>query len=286
MKGRLRQKGVRKILHWIIILVAAYAVLCVAVFFLQGKLLYHPVRELEVDPSRVRLAFEDVRLVAEDGVELHGWYVPGPGEGKARGTVLFCHGNGGNISHRLETVRLLHELGLAVFLFDYRGYGKSAGKPSEAGTRLDALAAWDWLAREKQVEPGEIILWGRSLGGAVAAKLASEHTPGVLILESTFTSVPDVGAKAYPGLPIRLLSRYRYDTLGLLQEIQCPILVIHSREDKMVWYGFGARLFEQAPEPKRFLEISGGHNSGFLLSGAVYTEGVDAFLAEFFDARD
>ncbi len=268
------------ITHWVMagfgVLAAAYLLVGGFIYFAQDSMVYRPDTRLEATPEEIGLAFEDVRLTAKDGVKLHGWYVPADQE---RGVVLFCHGNNGNISHRLDTIRIFHSLGLSTLVFDYRGYGESEGVPSEEGTRLDALAFWEHLTGERAVPPERIILWGRSLGGAVAARLASETKPAALVVEAAFTSIPDMGAERYPFLPVRLLSRYEYSTEHYVAEAPCPVLVIHSPEDSVVPYAFGRRLYEAAPAPKEFLEIFGRHGDGYVTAEKVYAEGVEAFLA-------
>ncbi|MCP4378036.1 MAG: alpha/beta hydrolase, partial [bacterium] len=160
----------------------------------------------------------------------------------------------------------------------YRGYGQSEGSPSEQGTYRDAEAAWTYLTRKRKIDASKIVLFGRSLGGAVAAWLAVEkHSAGV-ILESTFTSVPDRGAELYKYLPVRFLARINYNTLGRIDKLRCPLLVIHSPDDEIIPYHHGQQLFESAKEPKRFLEISGGHNGGHITSGTLYTNALAEFL--------
>jgi len=194
--------------------------------------------------------------------------------------VLFCHGNGGNISHRLDTIWTWNKLGMNVLIFDYRGYGKSEGKPSEEGTYLDAEAAWKHLVEKRGAAGERIIIHGRSLGGAVAARLARDHTPAGLILESTFSSVPDMAAKLYPMFPVRLLSRFEYGTAEYVAAVKCPVMVIHSAEDDIIPFKLGRRVFEAAGEPKRFVQIHGSHNSGFMESDGVYTPALRKFLSE------
>ncbi len=251
------------------VLVLVYAGWGVMLFFLQPKLLYRPLREINFTPADLHLAFEEVVFPSRDGVRLAGWYIP---HENARFTLLFCHGNGGNIMHLLDSLTLFHDLGLNCFLFDYRGYGSSAGRPTETGTYLDVQAAWDWLVQEKRLPPEQIILFGRSLGGSIAAHLAGQVSAAALVVESAFTSYPDIGARFYPYLPVRLFARFRYDTLAYLKSVRCPVLLIHSRDDELVPFEFGARLFEEAPEPKQFVEIRGSHNDGFLVSGRAYQE--------------
>ncbi len=257
------------------VVLAAYAAICALVYFMQARLLYFPSRTLAATPADAGLEYEEIALRAEDGTRLSAWFLPAAA---ARGAILFCHGNAGNISHRLESLQLFHQLGFAVLIFDYRGYGQSAGSPSEEGTAQDAAAAWQYLRRTRQLPPERIVVFGRSLGGAVAARLAASEKPGALIIESAFTSMPDLAAGLYPWLPARWLCRFKYDTRLSLQRLGCPVLIVHSREDEIVPFGHGERLFATAKEPKTFLEIHGGHNGAFLSSGKVYTEGLARFL--------
>jgi fermentation-respiration switch protein FrsA (DUF1100 family) len=197
---------------------------------------------------------------------------------RPRGTVLIFHGNAGNISHRLDYLAMFHKLDHNTFIVDYRGFGRSTGSPSEQGTYRDAEAAWRWLTGERRLGPGDIVVLGESLGGAVAAWLAARVQPRALILASTFTSVPDLGAQVYPFLPVRLLSRFSYDTMGAVRALKVPVLIAHSREDEIVPYAHGRALFEKAAEPKQFLDLKGGHNEGFLFVRAEWVAQVGAFL--------
>jgi hypothetical protein len=255
-----------------------YAVLAVALFFYQPNLLYFPdmpTREIEATPADIGLDFEPLTLVTRDDEELDAWFIPAD---HARGVLLFCHGNAGNISHRLESIRVFHELGLSVLIFDYRGYGQSSGKPTEKGSYRDADAAWRYLVTQRGIPAEHIILFGRSLGASVAADLATRQSAAAVILESGFTSVPDLAAKFYPWLPVRWLSRYQYDTRKKLADIHSPVLIVHSRDDEIISYANGERLFEAANEPKQFLQLRGGHNDGFFVSGKDYIQGLDSFL--------
>lgn len=261
----------------LLILVCGYLLLFGLTFFLQNKLLYFPDAKIQYTPGDIGLDFEEVSFSSRDGLKLHGWFVPGPVRENRR-LVLFFHGNAGNISQRLDQLRLIHQLGLACFIFDYRGYGKSEGQTSEKGTYLDAEGAWDYLISTRGVGPEDIICWGRSLGGPIAARLARDRTPLALIVESAFTSLPAMARKLYPFLPVKLLPVYRYPTVEYLQSRDCPVLIVHSREDEIVPFSFGRKLFALAREPKEFLELSGGHNDGFLSSGETYTDGVKRFL--------
>jgi fermentation-respiration switch protein FrsA (DUF1100 family) len=255
-----------------------YAVLAVALFFYQPNMLYFtdmPSREIEATPGDIGLDYEPLTLATRDDEQLDAWFIPAD---PARGVVLFCHGNAGNISHRLVSIQLFHELGLSVLIFDYRGYGQSTGKPTEKGTYRDADAAWDYLVTQRGIPAEHIILFGRSLGASIAADLATRQSAAAVILESGFTSVPDVAANLYPWLPVRWLSRYQYDTRKKLAKIHSPVLIVHSRDDEIISYSNGERLFEAANEPKQFLQLRGGHNDGFFVSGKDYIQGLDSFL--------
>ena len=276
-------KGFLMLGIWIVVIIAgAYIILAGFLFVFQSHYVYYPDRVLSVDPGSIGLNFESVHFETADGVKLAGWFIPSD---SARGVILFCHGNAGNISHRLESIQIFHRLGLDVFIFDYRGYGQSEGKPTERGTYEDAEAAWRYLTEVREVSPSQVIAFGRSLGGAVASWLAQSHTPGMLILESTFTSLKDVAATFYPYFPVRLLLRYEYNTAAYLGRVYCPVLIVHSRGDEIMPFSHGRQLFEMAREPKKFLEISGTHNEGFITSGKHYEEGLNAFISGYLEPK-
>ena len=261
----------------LIAIILIYSGLMGLMYLFQSRLVYMPLKDLEAFPSDIGLKYENLNIQTADAVRISAWYIPALNR---RGTILVCHGNAGNISHRLDTIRIFNELGLDVIIFDYRGYGQSQGHPSEAGSYLDAAAACQWLLDEKGVPQSELIIMGRSLGGAVATKLARDHSPKALILESTFTSAQDLGAGIYPWLPVKMLLRYDYPTLAMISGISCPVLLIHSPEDEIVPFDMGQRLYEAVSSPKEFLTISGGHNEGFLLSEKKYREGLDVWLGK------
>ena len=266
----------------IIIAASVCAVSIALVYIFQSRFVYYPIRTLSADPSSIGLRFEGVRFETADGVQLSGWFIPCDG---ARGVILFCHGNAGNISHRLDSIQIFHRLGLDVFIFDYRGYGQSEGKPTERGTYEDAEAAWRYLIEERQVLPNEVVVFGRSIGGAVGAWLAQNHNPRLLILESTFTSLRDVAATLYPFFPTRRFLRFEYNTAEYLGGVDCPVLIVHSRDDEIMPFSHGQQLFEVVTEPKRFLEISGTHNEGFITSGRHYEEGLNSFISEYVEPQ-
>ncbi|OKY75365.1 MAG: hypothetical protein BM485_08850 [Desulfobulbaceae bacterium DB1] len=265
------------LLSLILLFVAIYLCFGATLFVNQGRFIYFPDRTIFTTPAQIGLPYQSVTFAAADGVRLHGWFIPADSD---KSVILFCHGNGGNISHRLETIDIIHRLGHPLFIFDYRGYGESQGIPTEAGTYLDAEAAWKYLLTEREIDPSRIILFGRSLGGAVAAWLSSRKAPRACILESTFTSAPEMAAALYPFFPAALLCRFSYDTLAAVKNITCPLLIVHSTEDEIVPFRQGRALFAAAHEPKTFLQINGNHNAGFLLSGKFYQEGLATFLTE------
>lgn len=256
---------------------AIYGGLCLGLYLLQDRLVFLPSREVATTPARLGIEFEERWLTTEDGLRLHAWWIPVP---ENAATVLFLHGNAGNISHRLDTVSMLARMGFSVLILDYRGYGQSEGRPSEHGTYLDARAAFAHLTGELSVPAARIALFGRSLGGGVASWLAKREACAALVVESTFVSVPELGKRYYPIFPVSLLARIRYDAESEIRGARCPVLVVHSRDDEIVPFEHGKRLFEAAPEPKRFLEIRGDHNSGFLLSGEHYLRGLEGFLRD------
>ncbi len=228
------------------------------------------------NPSDIGLHYDEVNLVADDGRLLRGWYVPAR---QAKGVVLFFHGNAGNISHRLDTLSLMNKMQLTTLIFDYRGFGDSEGSVSEQGVYLDAAAALDYLTSVRQIPAEEIVYFGRSLGGAIATQLASRFTPKALIVESGFSSVPNMAARIYPFLPVRFLSRFDFNTERNIKSVRCPILIVHSPDDEIIPFEHGLTVFESANQPKQFLQIRGSHNNGFLTSGEHYRGNIERFVA-------
>lgn len=240
-----------------------YGGLMLVVYLRQDSYIYYPNipgRAYETTPAQYGMPFEPVALTTSDGVRLAAWYVPAP---NPRGTLLYVHGNGGNISHRLDAMRLFHELGLSVLAFDYRGYGQSQGTPSEQGTYLDADAAWQYLTTQRGTAPARIIVFGESLGGAIAAHLAARVQPAALVLAESFTSAPDLAAELFPWLPARWITHFHYDTRRDLAAVHVPVLVAHSRDDDIIPFHHGKELFEAAHEPRHFIELQGTHNELF-----------------------
>jgi len=249
----------------------------------EPRILYHPFRPIEQTPDQTGLKYEDVTLTTSDGLQITGWYIPAREDAKL--TVLFFHGNAGNISHRLEKLAVFRELGVNTFIIDYRGYGRSEGQPNEAGTYRDAQAAYEYVVGRAR-PPGaplppsrSIIVYGESLGSAIAADLASKVEVGGLILEEAFTSTGDVGQKMFPFFPVRWLVRNKYDTLSKMHRIKVPLLILHSREDEVFNIRHAQRLLAAANDPKHLVELHGSHNDAFLVSAPIYRDALQKFFA-------
>ena len=255
----------------------AYAAVLVLVFLFQSRLVFYPEigRAVTLSPQSYGLRHESVEIHTADGETLAAWWVPAE---DARGSVLFFHGNAGNISHRLDYLLMFHRLRYTTLIVDYRGYGRSTGSPSEEGTYRDAEAAWDYLRHGRLARPEHVVIAGESLGGGVATWLAARVEPRAVLLFSTFTSATDLGADVYWFLPVRILSRIGYESLENLKAIRAPIFVAHSRDDDIVPYRHGRRLYEAAGEPKAFVEMRGGHNDGFIFTRTEWVAQLAAFL--------
>jgi fermentation-respiration switch protein FrsA (DUF1100 family) len=256
-------------------LLAGYAGIVSIFFFTQTGMVYSPAKVVSGSPAAAKLKYEDVNITAKDGVTLAGWFIKRENSERA---VIFFHGNAGNIASSISAAKTYHDLGFSVLTFDYRGFGKSQGVPGEEGTYLDAQAAWDYMTGEKKYKPDDIVLVGRSLGGSIAAWLAAHNKPGALIIESSFASMRKLGSQTYPYIPIGLICKFKYDTEKYLKSVNCPVLVIHSKNDELVPFSHGLRLYEAANQPKDFLEIAGPHNLGYSLSENKYMAGLKAFL--------
>lgn len=246
----------------------------------EHKQIYKPNRQLAATGRELGRPVEDVWLKTPDGFRLHGWFFPAEAHAaRSHQVLMLCHGNAGNIGHRLHWVKAWLELGLNVFVFDYRGYGRSEGRVHEMGTYTDAQTAWRWL-REKGYAPENIVVLGKSLGGGIASELASRERVGALILQSTFTSIPDIGSELFRWLPVRRLHTIQYDTINRLPRIQSPVLVAHGRADDLIGFHHAEKNFKAATGPKMFLEIAGDHVSTIEDGREEYVEGLKVFLRQ------
>jgi uncharacterized protein len=245
---------------------------------LLNSLLYFPAREFLETPADAGLEYRDLDIATDDGERLHGWWVPT--RGTAVGHVLLFHGNAGNVGDRVLHARLLVERGLDVLLFDYRGYGRSTGRPNEQGTYSDARAARAALLRGPNIDPARVLYVGESLGGAVAVELALDHLPAGVVLQSTFTSVREMARVHYPFVPAAAIPD-AYPSLRRVRELRAPLLVLHGDRDDIVPLAQGQALFEAAPDPKRMKVFEGvGHNDLVPLAGPAYAEAIATWATD------
>jgi fermentation-respiration switch protein FrsA (DUF1100 family) len=271
----------RRLFRLAIPLVGAYLGVIVVLMFLENRLVYHPVTAEEEWLDSPGPEVQDVYLTSADGTAVHAWWWPVAG---APGAILYSHGNAGNLSHRGRSVAQLRALlGESVLIFDYPGYGKSAGRPSEKGCCLAGEAAYDWLVQEQGIDPERIILFGGSLGGGIAVHLASQRKHRALVLAKTFTSLPDVAQSLYPWLPVRWLMRNRFDNLGKIGDCHRPVFFIHSTGDDLIPFRLAQRLYTAANQPKQFFEIPGGDHNDPLPTNAFRQ--LQVFLHEHANSR-
>ena len=265
----------------IIALALFYFIAMLAIYFAQSWFIYAPnmpSREMLSTPVDIGLTYDELRLDTSDGEELIAWYVPAIHADK---TVLFFHGNAGNISHRLETIKIFHQLGLNLFMLEYRGYGLSTGSPSEKGTYIDAITAWQYLLEQKNLKSEQIIIVGRSLGGGVATELAKNVDAAMLILDSTFTSMPSAAKIHFPFMPTDWIVKHRYENLNKIDQVNMPVVVTHSKKDEVIPYTHAEKLFNAAKEPKSFIKLKGGHGNSFLMARENYVRGIKKAIENF-----
>lgn len=264
------------IISTLIIIALSLLALNVLMYIQQPLMIFYPMRDVQQLPSDWGMDYDDVTLRTSDGVQLSGWYIP---RHESKQVLLFFHGNAGNISHRRDSIEIFHRLGLNVFIIDYRGYGKSQGKPDEQGLHRDAKAAWQFLIEEKGFAANDIIIFGRSLGGAVAARLASEVPARGLILESTFSSAKDFAKSVFTILSRLVYLRYDFDVAENIKRVNYPVMVLHSPNDEIMPIKLGEKVYHSANQPKRFVQMKGDHNYGFILSQPGYGEAIRNWLA-------
>lgn len=262
---------------FILVLLVFFSIFAYVKYF-EKRGIYYPVKEISYTPAQVDIKYEDVFFQANDGIKLNGWFLSAP---NPRGTLLFCHGNAGNIGHRLEIIKIFLMLNLNVFIFDYRGYGRSQGTPSELGLYRDAQAAFDYLVNQKEIDEDNIIIYGKSIGANVAVDLASKVKARALISESGFTSAVEMCKKLFPYLPVTWLISIEYDSLKKIKDITIPKLIIHSQDDEIIPFRQGEMLFQAAASPKEFYQMRGGHNEAVFLNKEAYRTRIDHFLSKY-----
>ncbi|MBN1870191.1 MAG: alpha/beta hydrolase [Candidatus Omnitrophica bacterium] len=260
------------ILHLIVIIV----VFVVYIRYLERKSVFFPSRPLLATPGELGLPFEDVFIQTKDHIKIHGWLIKAPA---ASSTLIFLHGNAGNIGDRLGKIGLFHRMGLNILIIDYRGYGNSEGYPTERGVYKDALAAYDYLRAREDLKGQKVIGYGSSLGGAVAVDLAAKRPLTCLIVDSTFSSAVDIAKIIYPFVPAFLIGT-KLDSQTKIKDVMIPKLFIHSVEDTMVPIALGKKLYDAAPGPKAFIEIRGDHNDGYIYDEDKVRDGIRQFLKE------
>lgn len=247
--------------------------------YYEKRGIYFPTKEIEFTPSDINLRYEDIYFMTKDKVELNGWFIPAI---NPRATLLYCHGNAGNISHRLQILEIFNKLNLNVFIFDYRGYGKSKGKPSEEGLYSDADAAYEELRTRDDVRKDKIIVYGKSIGANVGIDLASKREVACLIAQGGFSSGYDMGKRIFPFLPlVRWIISVKFDAVEKIKNIKVPKLIIHSVDDELIPFELGRKIFEAAPEPKEFYQMRGSHNEAILMAKEEYGQRIDTFLEKY-----
>ncbi len=246
--------------------------------YFEKKGIYYPTKEIIFSPADVNLEYENIFFTTDDGLRLNGWFIPAE---NPRGTLLFCHGNAGNIGYRVEIIGIFNKLNLNVFIFDYRGYGRSQGHPSERGLYQDARAAYQYLLSRKDIDKASIVIYGKSIGANVAINLASKVRAACLISEGGFTSSYDMGKKLFPYLPIKWVITTKFDALEKIKNIAIPKLIIHSRDDEIVPFKLGDKLFQAAIQPKEFYQMQGTHNEAVFMAKEEYSSRVDNFLNKY-----
>ena len=272
---RLNKKISRLFFHLVFSIIFILLSFNTLLYIKQPGMVFYPIKEIEVTPKDWGLRYDAVDIKLSDERKITGWFLPHP---EAEKTVLFFHGNGGNISHRGDSLYIFHKLKLNILIIDYPGYGGSEGEPSEKGLYQSATAAWQYLVSDKKINPENIIIFGRSLGGAVAVDLASRVKAGGVVLESTFSSVRDVVDIAFPILSDFIYLRYSFNSFHKIKKVAAPVLVVHSPDDRVIPFVTGQKLFSAVKSEKKFLQIEGGHNDGFMQSIKPYMRTLRSFI--------
>ena len=269
----------RLIVHVLIIFVIFIVFLIFHLKYYERKGIYFPTADIEFTPQEFNLPYEDVYLTS-DGIKLNAWFIK---RDNPTATILFCHGNAGNISHRVEFIKMFNSAGFDVFIFDYRGYGRSQGKPNESGLYTDALASYKYLVDEKKIPPDSIVVYGESIGGNVAIDLSSKVKVGGLISYAAFTSAIDMGERLFPFIPrgfLQIVASVKFDAVSKVKDIQIPKLIMHSRDDEIVPFSIGEKLFSEAPPPKEFYAMKGSHNEAIFINPDEFIHKIREFVTD------
>lgn len=264
----------------VLTIVCLIAFLLLALKYFERRQIFYPTRIVGMTPESMGLDFDDVYFKTDDGLSLNGWFVKADTN---KGVVLFCHGNAGNISHRLESIFLFREMGFDVFIFDYRGYGRSRGWTTEKGVYADALAAYNYVVGIRGGRTDRVVIFGRSLGGNVAIDLATKVKAACLISESAFSSIEDMARAIYGVRPPKWMLSNHFDARSKISKVKMPKLIIHSRDDELVPYEQGRQIFNSAPEPKDFFELTGSHNEYYLGTRSDYAKKMRSFIEGCFE---
>ncbi len=258
----------------LIIFSVVFVGLFLLIRFLEGTSVFYPSRNIDSTPASAGMKYEDLFLKTTDGLTINAWLVK---SSPTAPIVIFAHGNAGTMGQRVMKVKFFHDLGFNIVIFDYRGYGRSSGSPSEGGVYLDAQAVYDYLQGRDDMDHSRIIAYGASLGGAVMSELAMRRKVAGLIIESSFTCARDMARRIYPGLPTFMMS-IKFDLISKMDKITAPKVFLHSQEDQTVPYSMGQALYNRAKEPKIFITTHGGHNEGALVSDPKIKEQLLVFL--------
>lgn len=263
----------------LIISLIFFAFLLIYLKYYEKKGIYFPIKEIKNTPSNINLEYENIYFTTKDKVKLNGWFIKAE---NPKATFLYCHGNAGNISHRLGVIEILNKLNLNVFIFDYRGYGRSQGFPSESGLYKDCEAAYDYLIKREDIRKDKIIAFGKSIGANLAIDLASKRNLAGLIVYAGFTCAYDMGKRIFPFLPLfKWIVTIKYDAKNKIKNILIPKLIIHSVDDEIIPFELGKELFGAASEPKEFYPMCGGHNEAILMAREEFSLNLDSFLKKY-----
>lgn len=272
------------ITHLVVMALMAYPALCLGYFVFHRFFIIHPSRKITQKPSDLGLKYEEVFFIAQKKTRLQGWYLQSTltlNISNTQPVILFFPGNAGTLSKFLEQMPPLLTAGFDVFMFSYRGFGKSSWRwPFESGLRQDALGAWEYLTQTRGLKPDQIIFYAQSLGCGVATWAATQYRPNAIILEGGFPSVPDVTARLVTWLPVDLLTTERYDTRQHLSRVRCPVLIAHSQDDRDIPFFYSQKLMAAAQEPKSFFTLRGEHAQGLLVMPEKYIRAITNFLGK------